>query len=232
MECIICNGSLNRIQYKVDRCTNCQHTYIRYDGDGLHYHKTLYRSEGHDGTRGGGEVVDGKFTDTFHQRRHGICLNRIKFLEPILNNVDSILDIGAGGGTFLNMVKDRVNLAEGTEISDICNSNLSSDGYKIYHGAFTQMNIKKTYDLVTCWHVLEHIENLKDFPKKLYDVTGKYAVLEVPINRHLRNPDNNFDGHFHYFSEKSLRLLFEDLFTVDYIKDGVQKPCLQIRLSK
>ena len=232
MACIICGGSLTEIQYKVERCDNCHHNYIRYDGDGLYYHKTLYRSEGHDGTRGGGEVVDGVFTDQFHNRRHNICTNRIKYLEPFLSEVDSILDIGAGGGTFLSLIKDRVSLAEGTEVSDICNSNLTNEGYKVYHGAFTQMEIAKTYDLVTCWHVLEHIENLKDFPAKLHAVTGKYAVLEVPTNRRFRNPDDNFDGHFHYFSEKSLRLLFEDLFTVDYIKEGVQKPCLQIKLSK
>lgn len=232
MACIICGGSLTQIKYKVEKCNDCWHTYVRYDGDGLYYHKTLYRSAGHDGTRGGGEIVDGVFTDEFHNRRHNICINRMKFLEPIMSEVDSVLDIGAGGGTFLNLIKDKVSLAEGTEVSDICNSNLTNDGYKVYHGAFTQMEIEKVYDLVTCWHVLEHIENLKNFPKKLYNVTGKYAVLEVPTNRHLRNPDDNFDGHFHYFSEKSLELLFKDYFNIDYIKEGVQKPCLQIRLSK
>ena len=232
MACIICEGSLTEIQYKVERCDNCHHNYIRYDGDGLYYHKTLYRSEGHDGTRGGGEVVDGVFTDQFHNRRHNICTNRIKYLEPFLSEVDSILDIGAGGGTFLNLIKDKVSLAEGTEVSDICNKNLTEAGYKVYHGAFTQMDIEKSYDLVTCWHVLEHIENLKDFPKRAYDCTNKYLVLEVPINRRLRNPDTEFDGHFHYFSEQSLAKLFEEYFDVDFIIPGVQQPCLLAQFIK
>lgn len=236
MDCVVCNGQMNLIQYKVYKCIECRHTYIAYDGDGLMYHKVLYRTPGQAGSRANheqtGEIENGKFTPGFHKRRENICKKRIEFINPFINEVDSLLDIGAGGGTFLNMVKDKFTLAEGTEISDVCNASLTNDGYKVYHGAFTQMKIDKVYDLVTCWHVLEHIQDLTTFPQKLFDVTGKYAILEVPINRRLRNPDDAFDGHFHYFSEQSLRCLFEDLFEVDYIKPGVQMPCLIIKLNK
>lgn len=232
MDCVVCNGKMNLIQYKVYKCSECQHTYIAYDGDGLHYHKVLYRSKGHDGTRTPGEIVDGKFTDKFHQKRLDICKRRMNFIDPFIDEIDSILDIGAGGGTFLNLIKDKVSLAEGTEISDVCNDNLLNDGYKVYHGAFTQMDIEKTYDLVTCWHVLEHIQNLSSFPQKLLEVTKKYAILEVPVNRRLRNPDTNFDGHFHYFSKQSLTVLFQDYFDIEYIKDGVQMPSLIVKLNK
>lgn len=236
MACIICGGDTEIVQYKVDRCKVCNHTYIRYDGDGIHYHKSLYRGKGQEGRRdrnaSQSEVEGDKFTEFFHQKRHNICERRIEFLEPILGEINSLLDIGAGGGTFLNMIKDRVGLVEGTEVSDICNKNLTEAGYKVYHGAFTQMDIEKSYDLVTCWHVLEHIENLKDFPKRAYDCTNKYLVLEVPINRRLRNPDTEFDGHFHYFSEQSLTKLFEDYFDVDFIIPGVQQPCLLAQFTK
>lgn len=232
MKCIICGGNTNLIQYKVTQCEDCKHTYIKYDGDGIHYHKSLYRSKGEEGRRDQTEVVDGVFTDKFHQRRDEICKKRINFLEPIIGKVDSLLDIGAGGGTFLNLIKDRIKEVEGTEVSDICNENLTRDGYKVYHGAFTQMNIEKSYDLVTCWHVLEHIENLADFPKKAAQCTNKYLVLEVPINRRLRNPDVEFDGHFHYFTKESLTKLFEEYFEVDFIIPGVQQPCLLAQFRK
>ena len=232
MACIICGGETERIQYKVDRCRDCNHTYIRYDGDGIHYHKSLYRGKGQEGRRDQSEVINGVFTDTFHIKRDNICKKRIEYLNPILDEVNSLLDIGAGGGTFLNLIKDRINEVEGTEVSDICNENLTRDGYKVYHGAFTQMDIDKSYDLVTCWHVLEHIENLKGFAKKAYDCTNKYLVLEVPINRRLRNPDKEFDGHFHYFSEESLAKLFEEYFDVDFIIPGVQQPCLLAQFIK
>lgn len=233
MKCVVCNSeNFKGIQHKVFKCSDCNHTYIDYDGDGIHYHKVLYRSKGYDGTRGGTEIVDGKFTPHFHQKRDDICNKRVKAIATELAEANSILDIGAGGGTFLNKVKGMVELAEGTEVSDVCNSNLTNDGFKVYHGAFTQMTIEKQYDLVTCWHVLEHIHNLKGFPKKAYDVTNRHLIIEVPINRRLRNPDKNFDGHFHYFSKKSLEILFEEYFTLDYIKDGIQRPCLLAKFTK
>jgi hypothetical protein len=74
--------------------------------------------------------------------------------------------------------------------------------------------------------VLEHIKDVKAFPEKAYKYTKDYLVVEVPIKRRLRNPDTDFDGHFHYFSEKSLNLLFSEFFDTISIKEGIQKPSL------
>lgn len=233
MECKVCNSSNNpEVQHKVYKCSDCGHVFINYTEDGIFYHKKLYRSKGHDGTRGDQEIVDGKFTKIFHDRRKPICEKRINYIKQYFDDCESLLDIGAGGGTFLNMVKDKFTISEGTEVSDVCAQNLTNDGYKVYHGAFTQMLIEKSYDLVTCWHVLEHVQDIKLFPEKVYNVTNKHLVLEVPINRKLRNPDINFDGHFHYFTKESIKLLFQDYFDITYIGDGVQMPCLLVKMNK
>jgi len=233
MQCKVCNSNNNQeIKHKVFKCGDCGHVYVNYTGDGINYHKTLYRAKGQEGTRGDNEVIGGKFTQLFHNRRIPICEKRIEYIKDYFEYCDSILDIGAGGGTFLNMVKDKFSVAEGTEVSDLCAKNLSNDGYTVYHGAFTQMDIKRSYDLVTCWHVLEHIQDIKQFPDKAYDITNKHLVLEVPIDRKLRNPDVNFDGHFHYFTEQSLRILFDRLFEITYIGQGVQRPCLLVKMNK
>lgn len=233
MYCKVCNSENNPlIGHRSYRCYDCGHIYIDYDGDGIFYHKTLYRSKGHEGTRGDNEFKNGKFTPTFHNRRKNICEKRIVRIKEYLDTCDSILDIGAGGGTFLSMVKDKVLVAEGTEVSDICAKNLTNDGYNVYHGDFIQIEITRSYDLVTCWHVLEHIKDIKSFPKKVYKVTNKHFVFEVPINRKIRNPDNDFDGHYHFFTKKSVDILFGDLFNITYIGDGVQMPCLLVKMDK
>lgn len=233
MQCKVCNSDNNpSVGHKAYKCSDCGHTYIDYTGDGIYYHKTLYRSKGHEGTRGNDEVKDGLFTDVFHNRRKEICNRRVEYIKEYFDDCNSILDIGAGGGTFLTTVKDKFEVVEGTEVSDICANNLTNEGYKVYHGAFTQMDIDRSYDLVTCWHVLEHIQDLKSFPQKVYNVTNKHFVFEVPVGRRLRNPDTNFDGHFHYFSEKSIRVLFEDLFEITHIGKGVQMPCLLVKMNK
>jgi len=225
--CLICNSSNNPlIKHKTYKCNECGHVFLNYTGDGLLYHKELYRKGSNEGSRGGGEVKEGRFTNKFHERRNEICNKRVAAIEPYLQECKSLLDVGAGGGTFLNKLRGRIDELEATEISDLCVDNLRKDGYVTYHGAFTHMDLPKKYDVVTSWHVLEHVENVKEFPVKAHNVTGKYLIIEVPINRTLRNPDHNFDGHFHYFTKKSLELLFKDHFHILDIRGGIQAPAL------
>lgn len=233
MNCKICNSENNvLIQYKVYKCDDCKHTFINYTDDGILYHKELYRKPGQDGTRGDNEVKDGRFTEEFHNRRKTICEKRIEKIKEYLFESESLLDIGAGGGTFLNMAKKYVLDYEATEVSDLCATNLELDGYKVHHGPFTKMDLGRKYDLVTCWHVLEHVEDLPAFLSRAVDVTEKYLVIEVPINRRLRNPDKEFDGHFHYFSKESITKLFENDFNFLYLGEGIQNPALLCILQK
>ncbi len=75
-----------------------------------------------------------------------------------------ILDIGAGTGYFLNEMNERGWLVEGAEKSDDARV-FADKHFKIelarsiadYMG--TPSNMKK-YDIITLWHVLEHLENL------------------------------------------------------------------------
>lgn len=227
MDCRVCNTEINKIGHKQYKCPNCLHTYIDYKEDGLTYHKELYR-KGREGTRGGGEVRDGKFTKEFHARRQPIVNKRIKSMHEYAPDYISVLDIGAGGGTFVNALKYRTANIEVQEVSDLCANNLRDNSFKVHHGNFSEINYNKKYDLVTCWHVLEHIQDLQAFKTKLVEISKKYVVIEVPVSRNLRNPDKDWDGHFHYFSGRSMRELFEDEFETIYIgtEKAIQKPAL------
>jgi hypothetical protein len=79
----------------------------------------------------------------------------------------------------------------------------------------------KKYDIVVAMDVLEHVENIKEFAQKMHSLTNKYAVIQIPVERGLKCPNDpalqggrEFDGHLHYFSEFSLNNLFikDDMF--------------------
>lgn len=232
MNCVICKSSTVLVKELVYKCSNCDHIYIAYQGDGTEFHKTLYRTPGNDGVRNTKEIQNRKFTKLFHDLRVPICNKRLKKIIKYLTNVKSLLDVGAGGGTFLNTVKGKVDLVEGTEVSDICNENLLDQNLKVYHGSFSELSFDRKYDMVTCWHVLEHIQDPYKFKDKFLETTNDLVILEVPINRRLKTPVNSFDGHFHYFSEKSLMLLFQDKFDILEISEGIQSPALFCALKK
>jgi len=200
--------------------------------DGLDYHKSSYRKNNH-GTRGRNEIEKGVFTEEFHNYRIPLVQKRISLINDYIKKSHSILDIGAGGGTFALALKDLTETVDVQEISDLCISNLERLNFNVFQGDFASINFQeKTYDLVTCFHVLEHVKNLDTFYNALVKIVGKYAALEVPIQRPLIEEEKNWDGHYHYFSKESLALFFSKDFNINYIGDGVQMPCLLIILEK
>jgi len=227
MECVICNSGVDVIKTDVYKCKVCAHTYVNFLGDPILYHKESYRKNNF-GTRGGGEIENDVFTDKFHSYRRPICEKRVTKIKNIIDECSSMFDIGAGGGTFLNTVGNLIPKKECQEVSDICAKNLTLQGYLTHKGDFCSIDIPNQYDLVTCFHVLEHIKDLDAFVDKSHAITKKYLVIEVPINRTIPPPNKNWDGHYHYFSKISIDKLFSRKFEIISIEDGVQQPSMLV----
>lgn len=245
INCPVCSTKMNNRRDKLDifSCSKCDHIYIDYLEDANEYHRSLYRKNaGGHGTRGPGEVDENnKFTQIFHSRREDICKNRCNYIAPLIKDCNNLLDIGAGGGTFLRHVSKKFpNIElEGQEISTLCIKNLKEDGFTIYEGDFNTINFSKSYDLVTCWHVLEHIKDVKLFAQQVSKITNKYLFIEIPGNKGshwtpwspITKPP--FDGHHHYFSKSSVWLLFRDYFSsIKYVTPIQGKHSLSFYLTK
>lgn len=233
MNCHCCNGKYNSIGNNSLQCVDCKHIYVDYKEDGLQYHKDEYRKKF--GTRVENEIKDGKFTEVFHKVRKKICENRISKISDLINKDYTLLDVGAGGGTFINMAKDKFLNIDCQEISTVCIENLKDYGYKVYEGDFNSIEFDKKYDVVTCYHALEHIKDIKGFLLQVKKVTKKFLVIEVPKCKQEIPKDfkkRGWDGHYHYFSEESLKKLFENSFKVRKLEDGVQTPALFTIMEK
>ncbi|MEM8753656.1 MAG: hypothetical protein AAGF90_11835, partial [Pseudomonadota bacterium] len=83
-----------------------------------------------------------------------------------------------------------------------------------------EMPETERYDVVFAWHVLEHCEPLKPAAEKLTRLFKRFLVVEIPKER---GAPSEFDGHFHFFSDESLQMLFSSL-VVRYYTEGVQRP--------
>lgn len=239
MKCPVCQSKTNILYRETYKCSKCSHIYVNYSDNGLDYHKNEYRKNNH-GIRGNNEIINGTFTDHFHNFRKNICQKRIHALEKITPKCNTLLDIGAGGGTFVNAIKNNFKTVECQEISDVCTSNLKNYGFKTYHGDFNIIDFDMSYDLVTCWHVLEHIKDIHLFVEKVSKITNKYLVLEVPIiqskgtrTRNINDLNEDaWDGHYHYFSQLSMKNLFEKHFDIiDLQEPGIQSPALLVILK-
>jgi SAM-dependent methyltransferase len=101
----------------------------------------------------------------------------------------SLLDYGCGRGEYIGMAAKAGFAVRGTDVDPECVS-LSSR-----YGPACQLNTsdplsqfgEKSFDVVSCFHVLEHVDN----PKEVLTVLGKlardYVVLAVPNLRYLHH---------------------------------------------
>ena len=224
MRCHICYGKYQNLEGRKDafRCKDCNHVFRTFDGDPIEYHRDFYRRKHQ---RDNKEFdPDGSVNDRFHKARKKIVEKRLQILKPYLQPGDTMLDVGGGAGTFARIVEPHVKSVEVTELDPNLITEVMRLGFTAYSEDFLQIYFHNQYNWVCAWHVLEHVEDAHSFVRKMREVSDRYVVIEVPTDRKVHK---EFDGHYHLFCEKSLRLLLEDEgMHIKEMRKGVQKPAI------
>lgn len=242
MKCVICAADTNIIKKDTYSCTKCNHIFRNYFGDSIKFHKEVYRhKDKKQWQRNNKEInIDGSINSkVFHKARAILVYNRIKKIKNFLEKGTSILDVGSGAGTFALALKAYTDSIECLEIADSLIDESVRLGFKTYKKDFLEQEFEKKYDIVTCFHVLEHVKDAKSFIKKISEITNEYCIVEIPTlkcffneTKKLRGmpPPNNesYDGHYHYFTPESLRHIMEPYFKVIRLESGVQSPAILI----
>ncbi len=120
------------------------------------------------------------------------------------DNIKTILDIGCGEGNKTYLLSKYFNNAkvlgidfteEGIRLANNIYSNVENISFE--KGDIFDIDETKTnYDIVSCFEVLEHVEDWETLLKKIAEVSNKYVLISVPAGRmreyeiyvgHLRN---------------------------------------------
>ncbi|MCT4655447.1 MAG: class I SAM-dependent methyltransferase [Cohaesibacter sp.] len=126
---------------------------------------------------------------TGEKRKQSIMLPNVSRIDEILeekgHHPNRVVDIGSANGAFLTEWKKRHQEAElhgiepGRESAQQCR-NL---GIEVYEASVEEVAQKKQVngDLVTCFEVLEHVQDPELFAKSVYEVTapGGMAILST-----------------------------------------------------
>ncbi|MGZ9677240.1 class I SAM-dependent methyltransferase [Flavobacterium sp. GNP001] len=146
----------------------------------------------------------------------GIALkNKLNLINFEQKSKGAILDIGAGTGDFLAVAKQSGWTTTGIEPSAKAKSIAISKGISFVENTTDLAN--HSFDVITMWHVLEHVPDL-DFQikelKRLLKPTGT-LIVAVP---NFKSFDAKHYGkfwaaydvpiHFWHFSKKAIELLF------------------------
>lgn len=90
-----------------------------------------------------------------------------------------VLDFGCGAGGFLNQIQSFTDIAVGVELDRHINRTINEEGIQCFPNI---ENIEGTYDVITLFHVVEHLVNPKEVLnnlKKHLNPNGT-IIIEVP----------------------------------------------------
>lgn len=145
-------------------------------------------------------------------------LNLINLQQP---NKGIILDIGAGTGDFLAVAKENGWKTIGVEPSDKARAIALKKEVSFVEE--TSSLASHSFDVITMWHVLEHVPNLDNQIIELKRLLKPFGTLIVAVPN-FKSYDAQHYGtfwaaydvpiHFWHFSKKAIKLLFE--------KEGMQ----------
>ena len=136
-------------------------------------------------------------TNSFHNRFIHEHINSIDVLE-----LNSILDLGCGQGC------NTYYLAKWLPDANVTGIDFSETGIRLakylYHSPNlnfeVDLNSKKlssSFDLVTCFEVLEHVNDWQDLLRRIASSANKYVMLSFPTGR-MRSFEVNV-GHVRNF---------------------------------
>ncbi len=240
MTCRICGNSKNNSNYKIRemlfgtrevfeyfQCSKCHCLQIKEFPKNLaeHYPKNYlsydlkkenflkeYLNSRRDGSAMGKKSLLGNFLLTLIGDPPYI--KRLKNAEIKIN--DNIVDVGCGHGSLIYRMKNA-GFENVFGIDPFIDKDIKYDnGLKIYKK--TIFELKDKFDLVSLFHVLEHMEDQFEILQKIHSLLNekKYAFIGIPIvdslswNKYKENWISlDAPRHFYLHSLKSIKIVAE-----------------------
>jgi len=228
-QCAACNNRLVSLGNIPDgilfKCSYCASKKIFIDDYNLKKNK-----------RGYGNAYRERINDTK-------IFELIDLFEKKFQNSDNkleLLDVGFGSGEFLEAMSKKNLSVSGLECDDNSVKILLQKGFDVHLGELGgAMTIKKKYDIITLWDVIEHISDIERAISQLYSITkskGKVFILTPDANS-LFDSFANIEKrltfsksqrimniclnryHLHRFTVKGLKIMFERFgFTIEHVE--------------
>ena len=156
------------------------------------------------------------FEKLYHFIKNIALKNKLNLINSHQPNKGRILDIGAGTGDFLSVAKKDGWQTIGVEPSTKAKSIAINKGVSFVESTTELEN--NSFDVISMWHVLEHVPDLNKQIKELKRLLKPTGTLIVAVPN-FKSFDAKQYGkfwaaydvpiHFWHFSKTAIKLLFE-----------------------
>lgn len=198
---------------------HCRHCTFRFTQDmpaekeiGRYYQSADYISHS--------ETKQGLINTLYHYVRKITLQGKRKLIEKASGKTKGmLLDIGAGTGSFLNVMKQNGWDVKGLEPDE----NARQKGKELYNVSLESIEVfytlpARSFDVITMWHVLEHVHDLHDYIqqlKKLIKPGGKLLIAVPNYTSYDAAHYNEYwaaydvPRHLWHFSPQSMQQLLQ-----------------------
>ncbi|MFC4475939.1 class I SAM-dependent methyltransferase [Flavobacterium chungangensis] len=156
------------------------------------------------------------FEKAYHFVKNIALKNKLNLINSQQPQKGKLLDIGAGTGDFLLTAKNDGWETIGVEPSDRAKNIAKEKGISFVEELSTLEN--HSLDVITMWHVLEHVPDLELQIQELKRLLKPTGTLIIAVPNYKSFDANHYQTfwaaydvpiHFWHFSKKSIQLLFE-----------------------
>lgn len=202
-------------EFTIQQCNSCYFLFTnpRPSEDEI---GTFYQSEEYISHHDEGKTLMSK---VYTSVRDYTIKQKVKLINELAGKPGSMLDIGCGTGNFLQACKESGWQISATEPDSGAREVASKRvGASISQSIYSPQFVGKKYDIITMWHVLEHVHLLNETVKWLQEHLnpGGKIIIAVP------NPQSydaqrygrfwaayDVPRHLYHFTKKTMKLLME-----------------------
>ncbi len=115
---------------------------------------------------------------------------KVKLAQRYAQTKKTLLDVGAGTGDFLLYAKQKGWSVTGVEPNERAQQRALEKGLKLYPDL--ESLSEKKFDIITLWHVLEHLPNLDGQIQKLVSCLEEDGTLIIAVPNY-----KSYDAHYY-----------------------------------
>jgi len=159
------------------------------------------------------------FDKVYQRVRKHTLQKKLSLINSFVFTDKKVLDIGSGTGDFLSTCKNNDWKVFGVEPSKEARTISKKNGVDAVNDL--SLLTEDNFDVITLWHVLEHVENLLEYIEVLKGKLKPDGVLIIAVPNY-----NSFDAsyykehwaafdvprHLWHFSQESIRKLFSQVY--------------------
>lgn len=133
------------------------------------------------------------FEKVYHLVKSVSLKQKLKLINSVVESDKKLLDVGCGTGDFLKIAKDNNWAVSGIEPNDeareIANQKTNNSVFKIEQLLDFET---QSFDVITLWHVLEHLPKLEDHMSVFKSLLKPNGTLIIAVPNY-----KSYDAHYY-----------------------------------